>query len=55
LEVELFLSDDQRRGSDEIDECLADGRLTQLPLRRSKVDADRLLQILDELEGAANE
>ena len=41
LEVELLVSEDARREADPI--------LDHAPAVRSKVDADRLLQILDEL------
>ena len=41
LEVELLVKEDARRDADPI--------LDHAPARRSKVDADRLLRILDEL------
>ena len=42
LEVELLVDEHARRDADPI--------LDHPPARRSKVDADRLLRILDELE-----
>jgi hypothetical protein len=41
------------RQFDEVDEAMADPRAENLPARRSQVDADRLLQLLDELEREA--
>jgi|GEM_PF-5488365 len=48
--LDLRLTDDQRREYD--DEFIAPPPLVDYPpSRRSKVDADRLLSILDELAG----